>query len=224
MGARWRPGLTALAIATGAAIVLWFAGTTHTVVLDEARLQREIDARLPIEAGGFTFAPVALSIRDSRVVIATTVSAGRAGQSVSFEARASGAPRYDPWAGALYLDLDALHVGNLTPRTTPSGERLLQRLAPSAVTSEAVLGTAERALRAALERVPVYRLRGDLGEFVLGSALESVAVTEAGIVLRLSLWQLTLGVLWGLFGLLVALAWTAWWIVGFGASFPRRRG
>jgi cell division protein FtsB len=199
---------------------------THTVALDEREIQtvldKETDKDFPVNGAASAVVKsvraksATVRIRDGRATFAVDVEGLlRNGRTFALTATARGAPRYVD--GAFYFQPEQVEVRNLSYENINASDALAQlgaRLGKSKIgqliESNAQLaqqwatGIAETAARQTFERRPVYRIKDDAKGLLLRSALESVTIDDDRIVVVFSLWRLTVSVVMGAVGWIVA--------------------
>jgi hypothetical protein len=176
--------------------MLWSSFGTDGVVFTESALTARVNHELPRTIRTVTITRVAVSIADDRLALRINLRTDVLRQPVSAVVSAAGVPRYDTHSEALYFDLDAAKIDQLTiagktlvDEDATARSRMIDAVGP------AVQRGAESAARNYLSTVPVYRLKNDLKGFVLKAALSDVKIQHNALVVTFSLWNLTVTVL-----------------------------
>jgi hypothetical protein len=178
-----RTGIQAAAVALTVFIAsvlfgIWAESGPHTFTLGQDEIQRHIDAHMPHTVGDIRILSVSLHLADGRAEIRASAQGRPFDRSISRLAiRSTGAPRYDSWERIFYLAASQTRVERVGYQDgTPYRQMMREREAADA-------------LRLALERFPLYRLRSEHPGWVVRSALDAVEIADDRLVIRLTVWQ-----------------------------------
>ena len=204
-----------------AALVLGVFGLsgTRTIRVDEAMLQKHIDAQLPKTHKGVTIEKAVVHLVDHDLHVTTTATGKAFGQQFSLDAFGIGSPEYRPDTQAFYVHPTKLDVTRLDlsgESAVDKTSKLLQRYLTDPRIKERAMGTLpgvklwieDNIVPRALERLsqmPLYKPKNDLKGVIIKATLSGITVDKGAVVLVFSLLQLTISVVIALFALVASL-------------------
>ena len=204
-------GVTGLIIAAVVLIVAFaLAKGKYTIILNQEQIQKRIDAQLPKGTNSVQVTSAQISFVEDNLDVLITVNGSKFGKNVSVTARSVGIPSYDPLEGTFRFNPEQITIEKFSSDLPPLKDGI-KKAADRYVTNSGIRNIlidaaprvdvwvkqlVERGITEVLNRTPVYRLKNDPKSLLVRASLQSININHDTLQIVVSLWQLTLSVLY----------------------------
>lgn len=213
-------GLTGIIISITILIVAFvLAKGEHTITLSKEQIQKRIDAQLPKGTNSVQVTSAQINFIEDNLDVLITVNGSKFGKNVSVTARSVGVPSYDPIEGTFRFNPEQITIEKFSSDLPPL-KNGIKKVADRYVTNTGIRNIltdaaphvdtwvrqlVERGITEVLNRTPVYRFKNDPKSLLVRASLQSITVNQGTLQIVVSLWQLTLSVLYCLIFVILSL-------------------